>query len=111
MKKIILSIAFISAFALSASAQDCPVGQVCFSQEAADKISAGLAELKASRALIVALEQRDEAKDQLLKAKDDLLAQKDLTIEAQQETIVRLTNLTCSKSQFLIFIYRTKRCS
>lgn len=116
MKNIILISTFILFFAFSASAQSeceqnggavkCVLIPQSFVASAAQAFKEGIA----MKQVIEAQREALEAKNEVIQAQKDALAAKDALIEQKDKRIEALVKVTCTKSQFFIFIYRSKRC-
>ncbi len=94
--KTLLAIFCIALFALSAKAQTVcvvPLGFVCLTQTDADKISADLAELKASRPVIAAFKAERDATAAQIASLNNLVKQQDALADSLRRQIVDMTTV------------------
>lgn len=105
MKKLLFTILFIICLTISANAQD-----VTVPQSFVDRATQAFKEVVALRKAVAAQAETIKAKNETIEAKNNTLKiQKDL-IAAKDKQITKLIAVTCTKSSFFIFVYRTKKC-
>lgn len=108
---ITLLIFTVSAFGQSECEQNGGTKKcVLVSQDFVDLSNQIAKESIAKDKTIEAKNETIKAKNETIDAKNAALASKDALIEIKDKQIEELIKIKCSKSSFLIFVYRTKKC-